>query len=154
MTFGRYDCPIDTREPFYHILRGEDISETKHRVARGSDGELCIWSVLYKRLTISEAYELEKFPFDRQYLNLVMNTPRTKWNYEVRPPAWMPQSHFESTNWDYCLNVNLGQTLYSQYEMYSPLVCYNNEPKMKVQLRVERKVGYYMQQIYFPIFYH
>ena len=77
----RYQVPLDHQDPVHDTIALNHLSKPWHIVLESPDPCIGrhIWSVLHCRLTVSDELALERFPFDRQFLEINLHIKRQKW---------------------------------------------------------------------------
>jgi hypothetical protein len=94
--------------------------------------------------------ELQRFPLDRQFLNMDLNvwlqTPTVRWNWILKPPVWVPQDYHKP------IMVRVVSSV-TEYELLPPWVDFaKKEPPFTIRLRVNRLAMYYGGNIVLPNF--
>merc|ERR1719384_99722 len=115
-----------------------------------------VYMMLVVDCTFVERMELQRFPLDRQFMNMEFNayveTPAIEgegpWNWILEYPEWMPS---ELKQFDQKFAVRMISSI-TEYELLEPWVDFSTSQPLSIRLRVNRMPAYYFGNIIFPNF--
>eukprot|EP01084_Bolivina_argentea_P318433 552228_1 len=105
--------------------------------------------------TFVERMELQRFPLDRQFLNMEFNAmiepaieTEGEWNWILEYPEWMPN---ELKKYNQTFAVRMLSSI-TEYELLEPWIDFSGQQPLSIRLRVNRLPAYYFGNIIFPNF--
>lgn len=111
--------------------------------------------------TFEESYELERFPYDRQFLNICLRARGKKygWNWLGKRPTWVPEEakgkdalgSEEFDNFQHALSSKISESVI-QWTNLDPWVDFSSDDDMLLKCRLERDPAYYTAHYLFPCF--
>ncbi len=114
-----------------------------------------IYMKLVVDCTFVERMELQRFPLDRQFMNMAFNAlieptieGEGQWNWILEYPDWMP-SELKDFNKPFAVRMLSSVT---EYELLEPWVDFSGEQPLSIRLRVNRLPAFYFGNIVFPNF--
>jgi len=110
----------------------------------------CLQMTWVSECVFTERMELNRFPLDRQFLNMLFNgwtkTDKVNWNWVMIAPDWVPKEFHKP------IFVRMVSSI-TEYELLSPWVDFSmDEAPMKIRLRVDRIPSFYFGNVVFPNF--
>lgn len=129
------------------------------------DDTQTVCMLLRLRVTCGERMELQRFPIDRQFLNILLksriankygkNEGNWIWRSNIKDIEWLPEEVRKQPQ----LQTRLGPAL-SEYDMECAWADFrvlngphekDPQPPFKIRFRVERRPGFYVGQIIIPM---
>eukprot|EP01083_Nonionella_stella_P063989 166364_1 len=116
-----------------------------------------VYMMFVVQCTFVERMELQRFPFDRQFMNMSFNAhikpvmeEEGPWNWILEYPTWMPPELNDQFNQKFAVRMLSSIT---EYELLEPWVDFDKEEApLSIRLRVNRLPSYYFGNIVFPNF--
>lgn len=137
------NLPVDDGHLFENGRRNTSFHTHDDHLTYDPETKLVSWT-LEVMATLSEVFELNEFPFDRQFLTVIMKI-RPEWKLLAEQPSWVPDK----------LPGIFGGRMSSgllSYDMNTPLINFDDPEAPHAIMRVERIVAYYLPNMILPVF--
>eukprot|EP01084_Bolivina_argentea_P167050 289991_1 len=146
--------PVDIDDPFDGDLALEWIEKEFSYDFKTST--VCM--LLHLKDQFAERMELNRFPVDRQFLNILLCGRKNEidegnWIWITKAPKWVPEEYHDNKSQ---VQSRLGPSV-SDYKMYTPWADFrmldglDSQPPFKLRFRVQRYPGFYIGNIVIPL---
>jgi len=159
-------APFNWEDMFYNATSEEFLTEPLHKrltnpasvTRENPEGrQEVIWGLYHMRSVCLETMELDKFPLDQQFLDLRLTADRWKFKWQRERPEWVPKESegvsILGNNNDQIFQVRMSEKLVGEYNHADPLVDFEtNNDALLLRIRVSRRIEYYINHVFLPIF--